>query len=700
LILFVLIFGLCLLTAGNPSRAAPPTPSAWLSKVDAWVLKEASRGQTEFILFLPVQADLSPAADLPTKLAKGRYVYEALTAAAEQTQGPLLATLKARGVAHRSYWVANMIWVRGDAATLAGLAARADVAHVYANPAVKLNEPARSEAIAAASAAAPAAVEWGIAKVNAPSVWAAGYTGQGAVIAGQDTGYQWDHLTLKDKYRGWDGALANHDYNWHDAIHTTGSSCGADSPFPCDDNGHGTHTMGTMVGDDGTGNQIGMAPGAKWIGCRNMNANVGTPATYAECYQWFIAPTRMNGTGADPALAPDVINNSWSCPPSEGCTDPNVLLTVVQNVRAAGIVTVHSAGNSGSACSTVNTAAAIYAESFSVGATNSSDIVASFSSRGPVTIDGSNRLKPDISAPGVSVRSSYRNSSYATLSGTSMAAPHVAGLVALLISAEPAIAGQVGYIEDLIEQSAVRLTLAQTCGGVPGSSIPNNTYGWGRIDALAAYNLLRNPFTVTTSPTAADICAPTQASFSVTFTPKLNSFPDSVTPGVSGVPAGATAAFSPDPVAAPWITTLTIGNTDEAATGAFPLTLSGRAGLAAGSVSAQLQLHRTPPATVSAISSSRTAANQVQLRWGSAAGATGYQVWRAVNDPYFTAGASCAFPAPYACETVTETSYLHASLGDPAQETTYEVRAANACGTAATAPPRAAEFEYALTPGN
>lgn len=233
-----------------------------------------------------------------------------------------------------------------------------------------------------------------------------------------------------------------------------------------------------------------MAPDAKWIGCRNMNAGVGTPATYSECYQWFIAPTKIDGTGADPGKAPDVINNSWGCPPDEGCTDPNVLLTVVQNVTAAGIVTVHSAGNEGSACSTVATPAATYAESFSVGATDSSDNIASFSSRGPVTIDGSNRMKPDISAPGVSVRSSYysTNNSYTTMSGTSMAGPHVAGLVALVISANPNLRGSVDEIRNMIEQSAVHLTSSQGCGGDSSTAVPNNVFGWGRIDALAAIN--------------------------------------------------------------------------------------------------------------------------------------------------------------------------------------------------------------------
>ena len=705
-----LFAGLCLPTASGAGLAAPPTPPSWQNKVDPWVLEAAtaSGGQTEFIIFLPAQADLSRAAALPTKLQKGRYVYETLTAVAERTQGPLIAALKARGLAYRPYWVANMIWARGDAAALEGLAGRADVAHVYANPTVKLSEPAQPvKAQALFAPAAPDAIEWNIAKVNAPSVWTAGYTGQGAVIAGQDTGYQWDHPALKNHYRGWNGSIANHDYNWHDAIHATGSSCGASSPVPCDDHGHGTHTMGTMVGDDGGSNRIGMAPGAKWIGCRNMNAGNGTPTTYAECYQWFIAPTRVNGLDADSSKAPDVINNSWSCPPSEGCTDPNVLLTVVQNVRAAGIVTVHSAGNSGSGCSSVRDPAAIYAESFSVGATNGTDSIASFSSRGPVMIDGSNRLKPNVSAPGVSIRSSVPTNAYASgWSGTSMAGPHVAGLVALLISAEPPIAGQVDYIEDIIEQSAVHLTYNNypnpMCGSDTSSSVPNNVYGWGRIDALAAYNLLRSPFTVTATPATTDVCAPNNASFTVTIAPKLSSFPGPVAPNVSGAPADTTAAFNPNPVTAPWSTTLTIGNTAAAATGAFSLAISGSAGLASGSTSAQLQLHKTPPAAVSGVSISRASASQVQLTWDSAAGATGYQVWRAVNEPYFAAGASCASPEPpHGCATVTGSSYIGASLGDPAQDTTYVVRAVNACGVAVSAaePPRAGEFQYVLTPG-
>lgn len=470
--------------------------AVWTQKVDPWVLSTAVSNQpTEFLVFLTEQADLSGAAALPTKAAKGQYVFEQLTAVAQRTQPPLLNELNRAGVEHQAFWIANMIWVRGDMGTIEQLAQRPDVAHLYANPAVKMEEPLPLDA--ADGIQAVQGIEWNIDLVNAPDLWAAGVTGQGIVIGGQDTGYDWDHVGLINQYRGWEGAGANHNYNWHDAIHSGGGVCGPDSPQPCDDHGHGTHTMGTMVGNDlsptdpnwpaGAAHAVGMAPGARWIGCRNMNVGVGTPATYAECYQWFIAPTDLNGQNPDPSKAPHVINNSWACPTYEGCTDPNVLLTIVDNVRAAGIVTAHSAGNSGPACSTINTPAAIYDASFTVAATASNDAIASFSSRGPVTVDGSNRFKPDIAAPGVGVRSTTRNDDYGASSGTSMAAPHVAGLVALILAAEPALSGQVEAVEQLIEGTAVPLTTTDGCGGDTSTAVPNHTFGYGRVDALAAF---------------------------------------------------------------------------------------------------------------------------------------------------------------------------------------------------------------------
>lgn len=492
LILLRILLVFLVLTLHFDAFGATPLQSLnWQNKVDPWVLSTAEAGETEFLIFLNEQADLSAAVTMRTKEEKGQFVFEQLTAVAAKTQSPIIEMLREMGVDFRPHWIANMIWARGSKDIVELLAQHPDVAHIYANPKVKNDLPAarpegetyqdKSEALET--------VPWNIELVRAPQLWVAGYTGQGVVIGGQDTGYDWEHPALKEQYRGWDTdtETANHNYSWHDAIHEGGGSCGPNSQEPCDDHGHGTHTMGTMVGDDGLGNQIGMAPGARWIGCRNMDEGYGSPSSYSECYEWFLAPTDLNGENPRPDLAPDVINNSWSCPESEGCTDPNVLLTVVDNLRAAGIVTVHSAGNSGSSCSTVNTPAAIYESSFTVGATDSSDNIANFSSRGPVTIDGSGRMKPEISAPGVGILSSTRGGGYGLLSGTSMAAPHVAGLVALLISSNPDLHGDVDTIENVIRQSAVPLTTSQECGGVPGSQVPNNTFGWGRINALNAY---------------------------------------------------------------------------------------------------------------------------------------------------------------------------------------------------------------------
>lgn len=488
-ILKIICFTLILVMGMGTGSANAGLPNGWTRKVDRSVYQVAVDEDTEFILFLTEQADLSAANEIREKNAKGEYVFQRLTDMARRTQKPVITALDSLGAEYQPFWIANMIWVRGDLNTLISMARRGDVKHIFANPKVYTEEPVRKPLEVSPQSAT--AIEWNIAKVHAPEVWASGYRGQGITIGGQDTGYDWDHPALKNQYRGWDGAVADHNYNWHDAIHSSsGNPCGNDSPEPCDDHasGHGTHTMGIMVGDDPSHtNQIGMAPEAKWIGCRNMDRGVGTPATYAECYQWFIAPTDLNDQNPDPTKAPDVINNSWSCPTSEGCVDPQVLLSVVDAVRAAGILTVHSAGNKGSSCSTINTPAAIYDASFTVGNTTSNDQIATSSSRGPVTIDGSGRIKPDISAPGTTIRSSIPGGFYATLSGTSMAGPHVAGLAALLFSAQPDLIGKVDHIERLITSTAVPVsTPATTCGGIPGTVYPNNFSGWGRIDALAA----------------------------------------------------------------------------------------------------------------------------------------------------------------------------------------------------------------------
>ena len=259
-------------------------------------------------------------------------------------------------------------------------------------------------------------------------------------------------------------------------------------PCPSTRIGHGTFTVSEMVGDDGQGNQIGVAPGAKWIACRNMDAGGnGTPARYTECFQFLIAPYPINGGQGDPSKAPDSINNSWTCPPSEGCST-HTLQSIVDAVRAAGIYPVMAASNYGPQLLHDHEPPAIYASSIDVGALDSGNNIASFSSRGPVIADGSHRTKPDLSAPGVNIRGAVPGNGYSSgWSGTSMAAPHVAGGLALLWQAKPSLDGDINSTESVMERAAQRLRDPVAVGYCAGPSIfQDNTFGWGLLNLLQA----------------------------------------------------------------------------------------------------------------------------------------------------------------------------------------------------------------------
>jgi subtilisin family serine protease len=483
-------------------EAQQNSSTSWDQKIDEAILhdklgktsNETKAGTFPFLVYLS-SPDLSVKADqFKTKEAKSTFMYEQLRMEATKSQAALIQALKQEGVSFQSFWIANAVEIQGDLTLAKRIASMPEVMRITTNPEIRTN----SQGFSAPQTLSPLlTTEWGLTKIKADQVWALGYKGQNVVVAGQDTGYQWDHPAIKAKYRGWDGTNSSHAYNWHDSIHAIdpnniGSNpCGLDLKYPCDDHGHGTHTMGTMVGLDGT-NGIGVAPDAKWIACRNMERGWGMPSTYLECMQWFLAPTDSDNNNPDPKKAPHVISNSWSCPTEEGCTATHFQLmdTAIKNLRAAGIVFVASAGNNNPQnsvlCSSVYEPPAILSSAFSVGATNQTDGIAYFSSRGPVVIDGSNRMKPDISAPGWQIRSSYPPNTYSISSGTSMASPHVAGLIALMISANPKLAGQVKLIEDILRQTATPLKTTEGCGGLDAEAVPNNTFGYGRIDALAA----------------------------------------------------------------------------------------------------------------------------------------------------------------------------------------------------------------------
>ncbi len=462
------------LAAAAPAVPSPGAPSA---KVARSVLRQTAHGGTAtFLVVLARQADLSGAQALPTKLAKGRFVFGTLRSFAARTQAPIETLLDRMGARYRSHWVVNLLRVSGTRAVVDALAARADVARIIPDPWIKSTIlPPRS----AAAPHAPDTVEWNIDRIHAPQAWAHGYTGQGIVLGDIDTGEQWDHPALKPHYRGWSGSSANHNYNWYDATDPTNRA-------PVDPYGHGTLTAGVMVGDDGAGNQIGVAPGAKWIGCRSMNSSgFGSPDTYITCLEFMVAPWNLDGQNPDPTKAPEAINNSWYCSISqEGCTQ-GVLYTAVKNVRAAGIVPVVAAGNSGPTCSTIGIDGppAQYDESYTVGATTSSNALASYSSRGPATVPHQTLIKPDIVAPGDGIRSSWPPDTYASASGTSLAAPHIAGTIALIYSAKPSLIGDVDATETLINSTAHHIDSSECSSS---GSYPNNLYGYGFVDAARA----------------------------------------------------------------------------------------------------------------------------------------------------------------------------------------------------------------------
>ncbi len=414
-----------------------------------------------------------------------------LRSVAEVTQGPVLAHLRALGVEGRPFWIVNAIAARLTPAQLAAIAGREDVEMIESDRAFKVNLPVDE---LGPVPNAILAVEPNVTRVRAPSVWALGYYGQGIVIGAEDTGYQWDHPAVKSKYRGWDGVTATHAYNWHDAIHVdidgASNPCGMNTTAPCDDNSHGTHTIGTVLGDDGSTNQIGVAPAAKWMGCRNMDSGTGRPSTYIECFEFFMAPTDVAGGNPDPSKAPHIITNSWGCPVGpppngEDCA-LNSFDTVTTNLRNAGILVVVAAGNGSAFCGGVADPPAILSSVFTIGSTTNADAISSFSNWGPVTVDGSNRLKPDVSAPGSSVRSAVPTNGYGTKSGTSMATPNAAGVAALIMSADPSLIGQPAQVEQIMRSTAIPLTSASSCSGFPGSTVPNTIFGHGRIDALNA----------------------------------------------------------------------------------------------------------------------------------------------------------------------------------------------------------------------
>ncbi|MFG2985957.1 S8 family serine peptidase [Streptomyces sp. NPDC048258] len=453
------------------AAAAPdpgPTPGTAERKIEPKLRAQLDgSAKAVFWVYLDSAADLTAAGRQQTRAAKAATVLMAKKDHAARSQSEMIKALNRAKADYTSYWIVNAVRVVGSEKLAGALAQRPEVSRIDADDKIVLPEPVAGKQ----EKAAADAVEWNIDRIKAPQVWdQLGVRGEGIVVANIDTGVDHTHPAVANAYRGRsaDGSY-DHGYNWFDPAGVCPTAA------PCDNDDHGTHTMGTMVGDDGGANKIGVAPGATWIAAKGCETNSCSEASLLAAGQWIVAPTDPSGHNPRPDLAPHVVNNSWSGPGGDTWYQE-----IVDTWRAAGIFPAFSNGNNGPDCATSGSPGD-FASSYSSGAFDINGEIASFSSRGagPGGI-----IQPNIAAPGVNVRSSIPSGKYKIFSGTSMASPHTAATVALLWSAAPTLEGDIAQTEALLDGTA-QDTGSSECGGTPAD---NNVFGEGRLDALAAVN--------------------------------------------------------------------------------------------------------------------------------------------------------------------------------------------------------------------
>jgi subtilisin family serine protease len=496
----VLVVGQAGSALAAASAARGPGAPATSAPIQKGLLEKLATGKTDtFVVEFAAKADLRGATKIAGHTARGKFVLDTLTANARKSQATAQALAKQAGIKAKSYWLYNEMIVHGTAKQASQFAKLKGVTLVRAEKTYPLVKPVPTKVAIQQAIGDP---EWGVAKIRAPEAWAEGILGQGVVVSSVDTGVDFTHPALVNQYRGNNGdGTFTHDYNWWDPS----GICGGE---PCDNVGHGTHTMGTMVGGDGPGPftpDTGVAPGARWIaakGCEDLGCSEDSLLSAG---QWILAPTDLNGENPDPSKRPDIVNNSWGGDPND-----TFYLATVQAWRAAGIIPVFSSGNPGPDCGQ-GSAPGDFGEVFSAGATDIDDNIADFSGRGPSPFG---KINPDVAAPGVDVISSVPGGGYEAFSGTSMAAPHVSGTIALALSAKPALLGDpnnYGPLTDAVRTTAVD-HLDDSCGGAADGD-PNNVYGDGRIDAKAAADLIATggtlSGTITDQATSAPIAGAT-----------------------------------------------------------------------------------------------------------------------------------------------------------------------------------------------
>ncbi|MAT43154.1 MAG: peptidase S8 [Anaerolineaceae bacterium] len=447
------------------------TPVLWIGLFVLYLVtgQPGLYGESMFVI-LKDQADVRLFSEIPDYEDRRLAAYETLTSHANDMQADLRESLDRFNIPYTPYYLVNAIEVKAGPFVRLYLNSRPEVDRILDNPYLR---PLTQEIpVKEGDLPKPTDVVWSVKMIGADRVWSEmGVTGEGIIIGQGDSGVDGSHPALKDKYVGRTG-LSN---TWFDPWNH--------STFPQDFGGHGTHTLGSILGDN-----IGVAPGAEWIGCVNLARNLGNPVYYLDCMQFMLAPFPADGDpfiDGHPLTGADVLNNSWGCPEVEGC-DATVFLNAVTALRAAGIFVVSSAGNSGYyGCESVTDPIAIYDEVLSVGSINEDGFLSNYSSLGPVIVDGSGRIKPDLVAPGEDVYSAMPNGTYARLSGTSMAGPHVVGVVALMWSANPSLRGNVDLTEKILFETVTPFEgIYPTCIGPV--EIPNNAVGYGVVNAQRA----------------------------------------------------------------------------------------------------------------------------------------------------------------------------------------------------------------------
>jgi subtilisin family serine protease len=422
---------------------------------------------------LKARADLSGITSIRDLSARRTEVYRRLVEVADRSQNALRRDLSRLHLNYAPYYLVNGLEVDGGPAVRAWLASRPEVAQVLRSPRLR-PVPERAGPLQGSTTRLDGP-QWNARLIGADRVWASGDTGTGIVIGASDSGVDGTHPALSSGFR------AGTD-SWYDPWNGTRT--------PTDHSGHGTHTLGTAAGRDG----IGVAPGAQWIGCVNLDRNLGNPAHYLDCLQYMLAPFPHGGDplrDGNPARAADVLTNSWGCAALEGCGEAT-LRPAVDALTAAGIFVVAAAGNAGPRCGSISDPPAPYPDTLTVGAVDRARRLAAFSSRGPVP----GASKPDLVAPGVDVLSSVPGGGYLRLTGTSMAAPHVAGVVALMWSANPALVGDVAATAAILRRTATPVRASGAAAGCAGGADSAGSAGVagtgaGLVDAYAAVQAAR-----------------------------------------------------------------------------------------------------------------------------------------------------------------------------------------------------------------